>query len=58
MPLLAIVLALFGFAFLSFGSGSGGVSDQPLGKSPIHHAQGKCSKRMGADSQGCKPANP
>jgi hypothetical protein len=58
VPLLAIVLALLGFAFFSFGSGSVGVSDQQLGKSPIHQVQGKCSKRMGADSKGCKPANP
>jgi hypothetical protein len=58
MALLTVVFALIGFAFLGFGAGSGGVSDQPLPKSSIHHVQGKCSKRMGADSKNCKPANP
>jgi hypothetical protein len=56
MALLTILFLLFGFAFLGLGSGSGGVSD--YSKNSIHQAQGKCSKRMGADSKGCKPANP
>jgi len=59
MALLAILLALFGFVLLGFGSGSGGVSDQPIPHgSGSHHPVAKCSKRMGADSKGCKPANP
>jgi hypothetical protein len=58
MALLAILFALLGFAFFGFGSGSGGVSDQPFRESSGHHAVAKCSKRMGADSKGCKPANP
>jgi hypothetical protein len=58
MAFLTILLALLGFAFFGFGAGSGGVSDQPIPKSSGHHAVSKCSKRMGADSKGCKPANP
>jgi hypothetical protein len=58
MALVFILFALLGFVGFGFGSGSSGVSDQPLPKSSIHQAQGKCSKRMGADLKGCKPANP
>jgi hypothetical protein len=56
MALLTILFLLFGFVFLGVGTGSGGVSD--YSKSSIHQVHAKCSKRMGADSKGCKPANP
>ena len=58
MAILATLFLLLGFVFFGLGSGSGSVSDQPLQKSSGHHPVAKCSKRMGAGSNGCKPANP